>query len=303
MSRLPQRCTSTFPKGEVFFYPRSQEDLGGTNGLESMKEPFADNSRVNVVLYREPWGQTPWTRVEQNAIQERCLHGWDSLFFVTLDDASTLPKWLPPMHIQLNFASFGLEQAVGAIKNAVQRCGGIVSPMTALKRAERYRQEALYIADKKQISSFEGMAKVCEKVLELFAEIERLCAEIRANGHMSIRVGSNAGQCVLTNNRISLIVCWRQPYTNSMDGCALTVLEYNMQMELPNGRLLFVSEPEQLRKADFSPEISRARDYGWIEKGKPSTFLSSVELAKKCVIQFFDLAERADRGEIEPPRW
>jgi hypothetical protein len=37
---------------EVFFYPRSQEDLAGTNGLESMKEPFADNSRVNVVLFR-----------------------------------------------------------------------------------------------------------------------------------------------------------------------------------------------------------------------------------------------------------
>ena len=49
---------------EVFFYPRSQEDLAGTNGLESMKEPFADNSRVNVVLFREPWGQTPWTGVE-----------------------------------------------------------------------------------------------------------------------------------------------------------------------------------------------------------------------------------------------
>jgi hypothetical protein len=41
---------------------------------------------------------------------------------------------------------------------------------------------------------------------------------------------------------------------------------------------------------------------GWIEIGKPSTFLSSAELAKKCEIQFFDLAERADRGEVEPPR-
>ena len=278
--------------------------MAGTNGLESMKEPFADNSRVNVVLFREPWGQTPWTGVEQNAITERCInHGWDSLFFVTLDAASILPKWLPSTHIRLNFSSFGLEQAVGAIKNAVQRCGGIVSQMTALKRAERYRQEALYIADKKQISSVQGMAKVCEKVLELFAEIERLCAEIQANGHVSIRVKSNADECVLTNNRISLNVRWRQLYSNSMEGCALTILEYNMQMGLSNERLSFFSEPKQLRKADFSPDISRVRDYGWIENGMPSTFLSSVELAKKCVIQFFDLAERADRGEIEPPRW
>ena len=151
----------------------------------------------------------------------------------------------------MNFASFGLEQAVGAIKNAVQRCGGIVSPMTALKRAERYRQEALYIADKKQISSFEGMAKVCEKVLELFAEIERLCAEIRANGHVSVRVGSNAGRCVLTNNRISLIVCWRQPYTNTTDGCALKVLEYNMQMSLPNERLMYFRSLNSCAKPFF----------------------------------------------------
>jgi hypothetical protein len=76
-----------------------------------------------------------------------------------------------------------------------------------------------------------------------------------------------------------------------------------MQMSLPNERLMYYSEPEQLRETIFSPDISRMRDYGWHEKGKPSTFLSSVELAKKCVIQFFDLAERADRGEIEPPGW
>jgi hypothetical protein len=76
-----------------------------------------------------------------------------------------------------------------------------------------------------------------------------------------------------------------------------------MVMGLPNEQLLFFSEPEALRKTNYSPELSRLRDYCWIEKGKPSTFLLSVELAKKCVIQFFDLAERADRGEIEPPRW
>jgi hypothetical protein len=34
---------------------------------ESMREPFFD-SRVVVVLYREPWGTTPWTSVEETAI-------------------------------------------------------------------------------------------------------------------------------------------------------------------------------------------------------------------------------------------
>jgi hypothetical protein len=88
---------------EVFFYPRSQEELAGTDGLETMRRPFIDESRVTVVLYREPWGKTPWTRVEQTAIQERCLnHGWHSLFFMTLDKTSAIPIWLPQNHVRFN---------------------------------------------------------------------------------------------------------------------------------------------------------------------------------------------------------
>jgi hypothetical protein len=31
----------------VFFYPRNQEELAGTDGLESMRRPFLDDSRNN----------------------------------------------------------------------------------------------------------------------------------------------------------------------------------------------------------------------------------------------------------------
>jgi hypothetical protein len=44
----------------VFFYPHNQEELIGTNGLESMRAPFL-SARVNVVLYRTRYGRTPWT--------------------------------------------------------------------------------------------------------------------------------------------------------------------------------------------------------------------------------------------------
>lgn len=41
----------------VFFYPHNQEELIGTNGLESMRAPFL-SARVNVVLCRERYGTT-----------------------------------------------------------------------------------------------------------------------------------------------------------------------------------------------------------------------------------------------------
>jgi hypothetical protein len=39
---------------KVFYFPDRQEDLAGTDGLETMRAPFL-TARVNVVLYREQW--------------------------------------------------------------------------------------------------------------------------------------------------------------------------------------------------------------------------------------------------------
>ncbi len=110
---------------KVFFFPRNQEELAGTEGLESMRTPFLSESRVNVVLYREMWGQTPWTRVEETAIKDSCLdRGWSSLFFIVLDKNDKLPIWLPNTHVRYNLEDYGTEQAVGAIKARVQEVGG-----------------------------------------------------------------------------------------------------------------------------------------------------------------------------------
>jgi len=287
----------------VFFYPQNQEQLAGTDGLETMRAPFLDNSRVVVVLYREPWGKTPWTRVEQTAIQEGCLEqGWHRLFFVALDNTSPIPKWVPPNHVRFNYEDFGLEQAVGAIKARVQECGGVVEPMTALKRAALYEAEARYIRARGQINSYQGMEIVRGKVLELFQEVERLCSEINAAGNANITVGSSVGKCVIRNHRVSLIVGWAQSYTNTTDGSGLKVLEFNAQMPLPNSREMSFFEPIKLKETTYLPDLSRAREYGWVEQGKAMQFLSSPALADRCVTQFLDLAERADRGEVPPLR-
>jgi hypothetical protein len=289
----------------VFFYPRNQEQLAGTDGLETMRTPFLSDSRVVVVLYREPWGKTPWTGVEQTAIQEGCLnHGWHRLFFVVLDKTVTIPVWLPQNHVRFNYQDFGLEQAVGAIKARVQERGGIIEPMTALKRAALYNEEARYIEDKKQVNSYDGMKIVGEKIIELIAEINRLCDDVRKTGNTSIVVGSNAGRCVIRNNRVSLVVSWYQPFVNSTDGSGLKVAGFNAQIPLPDMREMSFSEPTMLCEKTFVPELSRAREYGWIEQlGGTAEFLSSAALADRCVIQFLDLAARADRGEVPPPSW
>jgi hypothetical protein len=126
---------------KIFFFPRSQEELAGTNGLESMRSPFLA-SRLVVVLFRKPWGETPWTRVEQMAITDRCLErGWESLLFVVLDETATIPKWLPETHVRFNFQTYGMEQALRAIKFRVQQLGGLLRKPSSVSVAKRLKEE------------------------------------------------------------------------------------------------------------------------------------------------------------------
>ena len=63
-----------------FVYSKRQEDLAGRDGVEAFREVFRHRNSLSVVLHREGWGETPWTRVEETAIRDRCLaDGWRHL--------------------------------------------------------------------------------------------------------------------------------------------------------------------------------------------------------------------------------
>ena len=193
---------------DVFFFPGRQEVLAGTDGLESMREPFLQ-SRINLVVYREQWGQTPWTRVEAAAIKDACLeNGFENLFFLVVDSTNVFPKWLPRTHVRFNYKDFSLEQAIGAIKARVQERGGQFKPLTAMRRAEIYKADEEFRLEKLGMSSAEGMHKIFENVVLLFGTIEQLCLEINAQGHIQIECGSAVRErdrtqtCVMTDNRV-----------------------------------------------------------------------------------------------------
>lgn len=286
----------------VFFFPHNQEELAGTDGLESMRQPFLHESRVNLVLYRERWGNTPWTRVEATAIKEACLDkGWDGLFFFMADPASLPPQWLPRTHIRFNYGDFTLEEAVGAIKARVQEQGGHYTPLTPLKKAELLAAEDLYRFDKSQMRSQDGINAILRKVGEFLSEVERQCAVVNAHGHLEIEYERNSSACILRCKNVGMIVAWQQQYSNSLEDSALSIDEYH-------GRLLFnreltgviqIQRPERIKNAKYEPELSRAREYGWTQAGNSAEFISSKSLAERCILQFMELIDCAAKGELE----
>jgi hypothetical protein len=292
---------------KVFFYPRNQEELAGTDGLESMRKPFFDDSRVVVVIYREKWGQTPWTRVEQTAIEDSFLkYGWERLFFIVLDKTDLLPAWVPQHRVRYNFADFGLDHAVGAIKARVHDQGGKHMPLTALKKAEIFQADELFRQDKSRMNSEAGIKAVNERVAELFHHIERQCADINAaKGFLQIQCevplkeGNNTQDCGLTNGQVGLTVTWNQPHANELSRSALVIREYGFSLRFAKLTLLMpYDQPRPINEAKYVPDLSRTREYGWRPDATES-FVSSAALAEQIVMQFVDLANRKASGKIK----
>jgi hypothetical protein len=292
---------------KIFFFPRNQEELAGTNGLESMREPFFD-ARIAVVLFTAPWGETPWTRVEATAIQERCLQiGWDSLMFVQLDTKSQVPRWLPSTHVRFAFEQYGVDQLVGAIKLRIQEQGGKLLPPDAMTEAKRVANEATYLQDREKLMRDRPWIEntVHKAVRETVQDLCRLAEEANSQHGFQIAYGALDRLCVMRSGFVSFTVSWKQPVFNSVgrdtyDNCYLQAAEFSGSILLPDERGWSIEKPRKLTEHRFYVDIAHDRTLVWVENGKKERIHPS-HLADLLMRQFFDLISRANQGKVVRP--
>jgi hypothetical protein len=292
----------------VFFFPRRQEELAGTNGMESMRTPFL-GARINVVLFRARWGQTPWTRVEETAIQERCFNaGWPTLMFVQLDKTRALPAWIPPTHVRFDYDAYGPTQLVGAIKLRVQEQGGVIKRVDAIGKAESVKREAEYQEDRDRLMhDAHWIGALQSSIRETMAEIGGLASRIRTSQKLDIVAGLGAASTtIIRSEYVSISIGWQQPISNYVGDsdpheCHLWVAEYSGILPLHGENRWYVEQPKRLSLRKFKVDVARDRGPIWRVSGKDE-YLPPSELADYIMRLFLDLLDRANRGKIEKPR-
>ena len=117
-----------------------------------------------MVLHRTGWGETPWTRVERLAIEDRFLKDGPAFLFFVMMDSTAPPPRLPETLIRYSIKDFGIEQAVGAIKaRAIERGSQPHRPSIA-ERAARAQEAAAFEQHRKQLArTTEGVRQVSRK--------------------------------------------------------------------------------------------------------------------------------------------
>lgn len=118
------------PNLNVFFYETKQEELISKHGPEKFRKVFKEEARLVVILYRENWGKSIYTGLEQDSIIERLtIEGSEFIMMIPVDKKKT-PDWYPSSRIYVNPFNFSSDEIAKFIEFKVAELGAEVKPVT-----------------------------------------------------------------------------------------------------------------------------------------------------------------------------
>lgn len=209
---------------KVFVYCERQVDVGGKDGALEYSKVFGEQSRVVVVLHRSEWGETNWTRLEQDAIRSRAFdHGWDFTIFVPIEEKPCLPPWFPKLRLYVGYHRWGLDGVCGVVESRVVELGGAAAPASLEDVAAKKMRELEFEAKRaafRQASGIQWAGQEARQLLGLAGN------RIKALPGFQLQVSARGDNAVLVASRrgICLHLAWHFRYINSLDGASLSAV-------------------------------------------------------------------------------
>jgi hypothetical protein len=243
-----------------FVYAKKQEEIVGTDGQETFPEVFGKRARCVVVLYRDEWGTTPWTRIEQTTIQNRAMRdGWNFLLFIKLAPGATTPKWLPHSYIWHDYERYGPAGAAGAISSLVQRFGGAPRTESLDDKAERLRRDIAFEQKRKHfLGSDQGVQAARASVGKLLAGLEERAARLSLKFK---RANQPYEGCVIGQSTATMVALHLN-YGNSLDGSFLEASIWNGHPPM-SGTYFPFERPRQIGGGRYEFDLTSAEEHVW----------------------------------------
>jgi hypothetical protein len=288
----------------VFVYSKAQGEVAGQEGVAAFREVFRHRSLVALVLFRPSWGQSPWTRVEETAIIDRCLEaGWGHLMFVKFDKADKSPPWVPDSHIYLDLQAFDLAELIGVLKARCASLGVEVHPPTAADHAR-----LLAAAEKLQNETEQLLRTSAQPLYDaaapLFAAVEHRLADIQESTGWTINrsSGQQHGRpdfVAFTDPvSIQLYAMWNQSNAEGILQFTLFRGHVPTPDERMRGMVIVMQEPKRLHDEPLT--LARVAEHGWCWRYRGHIY--STEAAAELVVrEFIDARERQRKKKDTMP--
>lgn len=270
----------------TFLYSDRQEEIAGTDGMETFARVFAIEARVAVVLYRCGWGDRGFTMVERDAIRNRAYQqGWDFVFVIPMDDPAAPPPWLPRSQLWFGLQRWGIEAACAAIEERVRQAGGEPKEQTFEDVAARKRREIEFNERRQQFrNSPTGVAWAESEIRRLLEIVQEKVSNTQGLG---LRTGFKGSGLFVAVNRTWLWIHWRQSYGNTLDESELEL--DILRLGRPPG-----SKDVRVRRETFEVDLGPDGSPGWRHPpdGRVHATPAVADYALRMIVELVDLGAR-----------
>ena len=211
---------------ETFLYSGRQNEIAGADGELKFKTIFGQLSRFVVVLYRNGWGETPFTRYEEQAIRDRAFeHGYDFLKLIPLDEPAGVPRYVPRPNLWINTKRWGAQDAAAVIDARLQELGAEPRVETVVLRAQRVQRQREFGRQRDAFHrSPQGLEAAEVSVHTMQIAIKELVEEINAAANLSLRCEErHLSMFVSGQGKHTLATNWQTRFANSLEESILTI--------------------------------------------------------------------------------
>lgn len=248
----------------TFLYSERQKEIAGADGELKFKQVFSEEARLVVVLYREGWGKTPWTRMEEEAIRGRAYEdGYDFVKFVPLDEVQSVPKYVPKVQLWINALRFGAKAAAAVIEARLGELGAPTRTETAVERAMRLSRAMDF---KRRHEEFPRTEHAVDEANRSFSEVaSHISSELAkiksAEIPLHLELKQQRLKAAVVGLEHGLLLRWVYQYRNSLDGAYLAIEIWDGHPPL-DGMMVW-DEPKKIRSERFKFELLPSGAGGW----------------------------------------
>lgn len=277
-------------KTECFLYSKRQEEIAGKDGIDTFGSVFAEESRVVVVLYRNGWGKTPYTRIEENAIKSRLLEeGFDFLLVIPLDQPPTVPKYISQNYIWYGIDKYGFQTALSIVESKIKAMGGNIKEISPEDVVELIKEGKEFdIKRSAFLSGIGGRDKAIAEFQRLSEIVENRIKAINDNG-LSMRFTNNNRFFVIQHAFFNLRFELTIPYANTLMDSSLIVKL--VQLERPPARNV------ELKNWEYNFDLHPPDTEGWVPIQNRKEIFSSEQLINTILLYFFRQIKSKDESD------
>ncbi len=265
-------------KFKTFLNSKKQEYKDDLEREMLLLDVFKKQSRCVVIFYRNKWGTTPYTAIEEKAVRTRISEeGNDNLLVISLDNPPVVPKYLSKAQIWTELAQAGINGTAAFIEEQVKALGGGLSEELPNNVVSEFKAEPRFeVESSKFLESVSGLEIAVIELKKLFSALETEKNKItESDKGLSLIYKRDDKNCIIKYGEFSIRFYLQTEKSNLLMD---SPLYFEMQkQDITSSGLNILSVEE------YHFELKKVGVYGWIKGADSDSFISSKQLAEDSI--------------------